>query len=72
MPPRRGGAPLGPSPGPQEAYSVQRLFPTLLTAAVKCNPSIERLDPQHLRRAFLNKWNSRPPLLAISFFFFFN
>ena len=61
MPPRRGGAPPGPSPGPQEAYSAQRLFPTLLTAAVKRDPSIERLDPQHLRRAFLNKWNSRPP-----------
>ena len=61
MPPRRGGAPPGPSPGPQDAYSVQHLFPTLLTAAVKLDPAIARLDPQHLRRAFRNKWNVRPP-----------
>ena len=39
MPPRRGGAPPGPSPGPQDAYSAQHLFPTLLTAAVKLDPA---------------------------------
>ena len=61
MPPHRGGAPPGPSPGPQDAYSAQRLFPTLLTAAVKREPAIARLDPQHLRRAFHNRWNSQPP-----------
>ena len=61
MPPRHGGAPPGPSPGPQDAYSAQRLFPTLLTAAVKLDPAIAWLDPQHLRRAFHNKWVVRPP-----------
>ena len=61
MPPRRGGAPPGPSPGPQDAYSVQQLFPTLLTAAVKLDPAIAQLDPQHIRRAFRNKWNTRSP-----------
>ena len=61
MPPRRGGAPPGPSPGPQDAYSAQQLFPTLLTAAVKLDPAIARLDPQHIRRAFRNKWIARPP-----------
>ena len=61
MPPRRGGAPPGPSPGPQDAYSGQHLFPTLLTAAVKLDPAIAWLDPQLLRRAFHNKWIVRPP-----------
>ena len=61
MPPRRGGAPPGPSPGPQDAYSAQQLFPTLLTAAIKLDPAIARLDPQHIHRAFRNKWNARPP-----------
>ena len=61
MPPRRGGALPGPSPGPQDAYSVQHLFPMLLTAAVKLDPAIARLDPQRLRRAFHNKWTVRPP-----------
>ena len=61
MPPRRGGAPPGPSPGPQDTYSAQHLFPTLLTAAVKLDPAIARLDPQLLRRAFHNKWTTRPP-----------
>ena len=61
MPPRRGGAPPGPSPGPQDAYSAQHLFPTLLMAAVKLDPAIARLDPQHLRRAFHNKWTACPP-----------
>ena len=61
MPPRRGGAPPGPSPGPQDAYSAQHLFPTLLTAAVKLDPAITRLNPQHLRHAFCNKWNACPP-----------
>ncbi|KAF8632431.1 hypothetical protein AX14_010828 [Amanita brunnescens Koide BX004] len=61
MPPRRGGAPPGPSPGPQDAYSAQQLFPTLLTAAVKLDPAIARLDPQHIRRAFRNKWIVQPP-----------
>ena len=61
MPPRRGGAPPGPSPGPQDTYSAQQLFPTLLTAAVKLDPAIARLNPQHIRRAFRNKWMARPP-----------
>ena len=61
MPPRRGGAPPGPSPGPQDAYSAQRLFPTLLTAAVKLDPAIAWLNPQLLRRAFHNRWIARPP-----------
>src|SRR5580700_7466518 len=61
MPPRCGGAPPGPSPGPQDAYSAQQLFPTLLTAAVKLDPAIARLDPQHIRRAFRNKWLACPP-----------
>jgi hypothetical protein len=30
-------------------------------AAVKLDPAIARLDPQHLRRAFHNKWTARPP-----------
>ena len=61
MPPRRGGAPPGPSPGPQDAFLPERIFPTLLTAAVKLDPAIARLNPQHLHRAFRNKWNARPP-----------
>ena len=61
MPPRRGGPPPGPSPGPQDAFSPDRIFPTLLTAAVKLDPTIARLDPQHLRRAFRNKWIVHPP-----------
>ncbi|KAF8672000.1 hypothetical protein AX14_005630, partial [Amanita brunnescens Koide BX004] len=61
MPPCCGGAPPGPSPGPQDAYSAQQLFPTLLMAAVKLDPAIARLDPQHIRRAFRNKWIARPP-----------
>ena len=32
-----------------------------MTAAVKLDPAIARLDLQHLRRAFRNKWNARPP-----------
>ena len=61
MPPRRGGAPPGPSPGPQDTYSADLLFPTLLMAAVKNEPGITRLDPQHLRRTFRNMWTVRPP-----------
>ena len=30
-------------------------------AAVKLDPTITRLDPQHIRRAFRNKWNAHPP-----------
>ena len=30
-------------------------------AAVKLDPAIARLDPQHLCRVFRNKWTARPP-----------
>ena len=61
MPPRHGGAPPGPSSGPQAASPVDRLFPVLLDAAVKLKPSIANLDPDALRRSFHNAWLSRPP-----------
>ena len=61
MPPHRGGAPPGPSPGPQDAFSAQWIFPTLLTAAVKLDPTITWLDPQALRHTFHNKWTAHPP-----------
>ena len=62
MPPRRAGTPPGPLPGPQAAFSVaDRLFPTLLDAAVKVKPAVADLDPDALRRAFRNAWLSRPP-----------
>ena len=62
MPPRRAGTPPGPSSGPQAASSVaDRLFPTLLDAAVKVKPSVADIDSDALRRAFRNAWLSRPP-----------
>ena len=62
MPPRRAGTPPGPPPGLQAAFSVaDRLFPTLLDAAVKVKPSVADLDSDTLRRAFRNAWLSRPP-----------
>ena len=62
MPPRRGGAPPGPSSGPQAAsHPADQLFPTLLDAAVKVKPSVADLNPDALRRAFRNAWLSRPP-----------
>ena len=61
MPPRHGGAPPGPSSGPQAASPVDHLFPVLLDAAVKLKPSIANLDPDALRRAFRNAWLARPP-----------
>ena len=61
MPPRRGGAPPGPSSGPQAASPSDRLFPVLLDAAVKLKPSIANLDPDALRRSFRNAWLARPP-----------
>ena len=61
MPPHRGGAPPGPSPGPQDAYSADLLFPTLLMAAIKNEPGIAQLDPQHLRRTFRSMWTVHPP-----------
>ena len=61
MPPRRGGAPPGPSSGPQGASPSDRLFPVLLDAAVKLKPAVADLDPDALRRAFRNAWIARPP-----------
>ncbi|KAF8661406.1 hypothetical protein AX14_007251, partial [Amanita brunnescens Koide BX004] len=61
MPPRCGGAPPGPSPGPQDAFSPALLFPTLLAAAVKVQPDFARHDENALRRMFLNIWAARPP-----------
>ena len=72
MPPCRGGAPPGPSSGPQAASSpADRLFPVLLDAAVKLKPALDAavklkpaladLDPNALRRAFRNAWLVRPP-----------
>ena len=61
MPPRRGGAPPGPSPGPRDASIVFSIFPTLLAAAIKHDPDIAHLDPKVLRRAFYNKWVASPP-----------
>ena len=62
MPPRRGGAPPGPSSGPQAASSpADRLFPVLLDAAVKLKPTLADLDSNALRRAFRNAWLVRPP-----------
>ena len=61
MPPRCGGAPPGPSPGPQDAFSPALLFPTLLAAAVKIQPSFADFDETVLRRTFLNIWAARPP-----------
>ena len=61
MPPRRGGAPPGPSSGPQAASPSDRLFPALLDAAVKLKPALADLDPDALRHAFRNAWLSRPP-----------
>ena len=62
MPPRCGGAPPGPSSGPQAASPADRLFPVLLDAAVKLKPSVAGLNPDALRRAFRNAWLVRPPL----------
>ena len=63
MPPRRGGAPPGPSSGAQVASSASdRLFPVLLDAAVKLKPALADLDPDALRRAFRNTWLAHPPL----------
>ena len=63
MPPRRGGAPPGPSSGPQAASSpADCLFPVLLDAAVKLKPTLANLDPDALHRAFRNAWLVRPPL----------
>ena len=61
MPPRRGGAPPGPSPGPQDAYSPASIFPVLLAAAVKIQPAFAGLDQQALFRSFTNMWAARPP-----------
>ena len=61
MPPRHGGAPPGPSPGPQDAFSPDLLFPTLLAAALKIQPSFADFDEPVLRRTFLNIWAARPP-----------
>ena len=61
MPPRRGGAPPGPSPGPQDAYSPASIFPVLLAAAVKIQPAFAGLDQQALLRTFTNMWAARPP-----------
>ena len=61
MPPRRGGAPPGPSSGPQAASPSDRLFPVLLDAAVKLKPALADLDPDALRRAFRNAWLACPP-----------
>ncbi|KAF8692401.1 hypothetical protein AX14_002563 [Amanita brunnescens Koide BX004] len=61
MPPRHGGAPPGPSSGPQAASPSDRLFPVLLDAAVKVKPTLADLDPDALRRAFRNAWLGRPP-----------
>ncbi|KAF8671092.1 hypothetical protein AX14_005761 [Amanita brunnescens Koide BX004] len=61
MPPRRGDPPPGPSPGPQDAFSPALLFPTLLAAAVKIQPSFADFDENALRRMFLNLWAARPP-----------
>ena len=62
MPPRHGGAPPGPSSGPQAASPSDRLFPVLLDATVKLKPALADLDPDALRRAFCNAWLVRPPL----------
>ena len=62
MPPHRGGAPPGPSSGPQVASSASdHLFPVLLDTAVKLKPALADLDPDALRRAFRNAWLVRPP-----------
>src|SRR5580698_7830493 len=61
MPPRHGGAPPGPSPGPQDAYSPASIFPVLLAAAVKIQPAFAELDQQALLRTFTNMWIARPP-----------
>ena len=61
MPPRRGGPPPGPSPGPQDAFSPALIFLTLLAAAVKIQPAFARHDEDALRRMFLNIWSARPP-----------
>ena len=61
MPPCRGGPPPGPSPGPQDAFNPDLLFPTLLAAAVKIQPTFAEFDEQVLRRMFLNIWAARPP-----------
>jgi hypothetical protein len=62
MPPRRGGAPPGPSSGPQAASPSDRLFPVLLDAAVKLKPALADLDPDALCRTFRNAWLVHPPL----------
>ncbi|KAF8626873.1 hypothetical protein AX14_011419, partial [Amanita brunnescens Koide BX004] len=61
MPPRRGDPPPGPSPGPQDAFPPNLIFPTLLAAAVKIQPSFADFDESVLRRTFLNMWAARPP-----------
>ena len=61
MPPRHGGAPPRPSPGPQDAYSPASIFPVLLAAAVKIQPAFAGLDQQALLRTFTNMWAARPP-----------
>ncbi|KAF8633624.1 hypothetical protein AX14_010718, partial [Amanita brunnescens Koide BX004] len=61
MPSRRGGAPPGPSSGPQGASASDRLFPSLFGAAVKLKPTFADLDPDAVRRAFRNAWLVRPP-----------
>ena len=61
MPPRHGDPPPGPSPGPQDAFSPDLIFPTLLAAAVKIQPSFADFDEPVLRRTFLNIWAARPP-----------
>ena len=61
MPPRRGGPPPGPSPGPQDAFSPASIFPTLLATAVKIQPAFAELDEHALCRTFLNMWAACPP-----------
>ena len=61
MPPHRGGAPPGPSSGPQDAYTPASIFPILLAAAMKIQPAFAELDQQALFRTFTNMWTARPP-----------
>ncbi|KAF8628493.1 hypothetical protein AX14_011241 [Amanita brunnescens Koide BX004] len=61
MPPRRGDPPPGPSPGPQDAFSPNLIFPTLLATAVKIQPTFAELDEQALHHTFFSIWSARPP-----------
>ena len=61
MPPRHGDPPPGPSPGPQDAFLPDLIFPTLVAAAVKIQPSFADFDEPVLRHTFLNIWAARPP-----------